>query len=168
MFYCGLDSHHLNKKARLIRPQHNQTSKHHDLNIDFYSRCIATLDGAYQELQKHETREITYDIYCAVCVKEFEIILEQSGRLLKKRLTPFFASNKAVDSLTFKDIFRHAAKHSIIDTKSCERWLQYQDNRNSTAHDYGVQFAESTLKILPTFIEDARQLAQILAQATND
>jgi nucleotidyltransferase substrate binding protein (TIGR01987 family) len=118
------------------------------LNIDYYTRCIATLDGADQALMAHDQQELAYDIYRAACVKEFEIILEQSGKLLKKRLSPFFASNKAVDSLTFKDVFRHAAKHSLIDTQACERWLQYRDNRNSTAHDYGVQFAESTLKIL--------------------
>ena len=138
------------------------------LNLDFYTRCIATLEGAHQSLMEHDTQEIAYDIYRAACVKEFEIILEQSGKLLKKRLSPFFASNKAVDALTFKDIFRHATKHSLIDTQTCERWLQYRDNRNSTAHDYGVQFAESTLKILPVFIEDARNLAQILTQATYD
>ena len=138
------------------------------LNIDFFTRCITTLDGAYQELQKHETQEIAYDIYRAACIKEFEIILEQAGKLLKKRLTPFFASNKAVDSLTLKDVFRHATKHSLIDTQACDRWLQYRDNRNSTAHDHGVQFAQSTLKILPAFIKDAQELAQMLSKVTND
>lgn len=37
--------------------------------------------------------------------------------------------------LVFKDIFRHATLPSIIDADSCERWLQYRDNRNSTAHE---------------------------------
>ena len=60
--------------------------------------------------------------------------------------------------LVFKDIFRHAVLHSIIDTESCERWMQYGDNRNSTAHDYGVGFAQDTLKLLPQFIVDANNI----------
>lgn len=103
-------------------------------------------------------------MYRSACIKEFEIILEQSGKLLKKVLKPYFASSKAVDMLVFKDIFRHAVLHSIIDTDSCERWMQYRDNRNSTAHDYGVGFAQDTLKLLPQFISDAK----IILKAINN
>ena len=37
--------------------------------------------------------------YRAACVKEFELILEQSGKLLRKRLAAFFASNRQADRL---------------------------------------------------------------------
>ncbi len=30
--------------------------------------------------------------------------------------------------------------------------------RNTTAHDYGLAFAEDTLKVLPQFIMDAKSL----------
>ncbi|MEN8219100.1 MAG: hypothetical protein ABFS56_22570 [Pseudomonadota bacterium] len=33
---------------------------------------------------------------------------------------------------------------------TCERWFEYRDNRNNTAHDYGEHFAESTLKLFPS------------------
>ena len=92
------------------------------------------------------------------CIKEFEIILEQSGKLLKKTLKPYVHSNKAADKLFFKDIFRQAALHSIITLEETERWLNYRDNRNSTAQDYGFGFAEDTLKILAQFIFDAKSL----------
>jgi nucleotidyltransferase substrate binding protein (TIGR01987 family) len=133
-----------------------------NINVEFFTRCIQTLDGAYQKLLQQDVRDISYDIYRAACIKEFEIILEQSGKLLKKRLVVYFASNKAVDVLTFKDLFRHAVKHGLIDDAACERWLLYRDNRNTTAHDYGVQFAESTVKILPEFIQDAQFLAGMI------
>lgn len=96
-----------------------------------------------------------YDIYRSACVKEFEIILEQAGKLLKKCLMPYFATSKHADRLTFKDIFRHAAKHGLINLEEAERWLVYRDNRNDTAHDYGEGFAEETLRLLPMFIADA-------------
>jgi len=131
-----------------------------NINVDYLVRCIQTLEVALEQLQQQKQEDIAYDIYRAACVKEFEIILEQSGQLLKKRLSEYFASNKAVDRLIFKDIFRHAAKHDLIDIDSCERWFEYRDN---TAHDYGEQFAESTLKLLPHFITDAKALAKILS-----
>ncbi|MEO7119640.1 MAG: hypothetical protein ABIY62_01010 [Ginsengibacter sp.] len=57
-----------------------------------------------------------------------------------------------------------------IDTayfETCERWLQYRDNRNSTAHDYGVNFAAETLILLPQFIADATSLAAIVNRQNN-
>jgi hypothetical protein len=97
-------------------------------------------------------------MYRSACVKEFEIILEQCGKLLKKALKPYFHSSKAVDKLIFKDLFRYAAKHCMIDPEACERWLIYRDNRNSTAHDYGEDFAEETVNLLSQFIVDAKTL----------
>ena len=46
-----------------------------------------------------------------------------------------------------------------------ERWLSYRDNRNDTAHDYGEEFAETTLKLLPAFVEDAKALAILIVQS---
>jgi len=137
------------------------------INVDYMKRCIQTLEGAFEQLQQNQG-DIAYDIYRAACVKEFEIILEQSGKLMKKRLSEFFASNRAVDKLTFKDIFRNAAKYTLINIDTSERWLEYRDNRNSTAHDYGEQFAESTLKLLPSFIADTKALAKIIENYNND
>lgn len=129
-----------------------------DIETTYLERCVSTLEKAYGLLATVQPEDIEFDMYRSACIKEFEIILEQSGKLLKKVLKPYFASSKAVDMLVFKDIFRHAALHSIIDTDSCERWMQYRDNRNSTAHDYGVGFAKDTLKLLPQFIIDAKNI----------
>ena len=54
-------------------------------------------------------------------VKSFEITLEQSGKLLRKCLAPYYASKKSVDTLTFKDLFREAHKHSLITEEEIER-----------------------------------------------
>ncbi len=139
-----------------------------NINADFLFRCLKTLKAANDELPKHEVNSVSYDIYRAAIVKEFEIALEQSGKLLKKRLRPFFASNRQADELNFKDSFRHAAKHGLVTTQTCERWFQYRDNRNSTAHDYGEQFAETTLKLIPSFIVDATDLAKMIVSQNSD
>ena len=108
------------------------------------------------------------DVCCAACVKEFELVLEQSGKLLRRRLAPFFPSNKQADYLAFKDLFRHAAKHGLIEPDAVERWLAYRDNRSDTAHDYGENFAEETLKLLPTFVVDTKALADMIDVAPDD
>ena len=88
--------------------------------------------------------------------------IEQSAKLLKKKLTPYFATKRAVDTLTFKDLFRYANKHSLLDEKDVERWFKYRDNRNSTAHDYGEQFAKETLILVDDFLKDTEKLIQVI------
>ena len=84
------------------------------------------------------------------------------------RLRQYFASNLEADRLSFKDIFRHAARRGLLSIQSCERWFDYRDNRNNTAHDYGEGFAETTLKLLPVFIDDARHLASVIQGIAQD
>lgn len=134
----------------------------------FYERCISTLEKAHELLLKANPENIDYDMYRSACVKEFEIILEQSGKLLRKVLKPYFHSSKAVDKLYFKDVFRQAVVRSIITPQLCERFLEYRENRNSTAHDYGVNFAEETLVLLPGFIADAKLLTEAINNQKND
>ena len=138
-----------------------------NINTDYFNRCIQVLEGAFEQLQKQDSHNIAYDIYRSACVKEFEIVLELAGKLLKKRLAHYFATNKAVDALSFRDVFRYAVKHTLITVEVCERWIKYRDNRNSTAHDYGKEFAEQTLKLLPDFILDANGLSKIIGDNQN-
>ena len=134
------------------------------IDNNYFERCILTLEKAYLLLKKSEpdSENIDYDMYRSACIKEFEIILEQAGKLMRKVLKPYFHSSKAVDKLIFKDIFRHAVLRDLISDEECERWLIYRDNRNNTAHDYGVNFAQETLVILPKFILDAKKLSEII------
>ena len=134
------------------------------IDTAYLKRCIDTLRKANSLLQTADAENIEYDMYRSACIKEFEIILEQSGKLLRKALKPYFHSSKAVDQLVFKDVFRNAVLRNIITEESCERWLQYRDNRNNTAHDYGVNFAEETIQLLPQFIEDAYTLEANIKQ----
>ena len=138
------------------------------VDTDFLDRCIQTLDTAFARLDEQEAGGLSREIVHAACVKEFELVLEQSGSLLRKRLRPYFASNQQVDRLTFKDLFRHAAKHGLISVEGCERWLAYRDHRNDTAHQFGEDFAEATLALLPEFIADARALARAIAEGSDD
>ncbi len=140
------------------------------MNIDttFLRRCIGALEYAFDEISnRSEAEDFIYDIYRAACVKEFELVLEHSGKLLRKRLAAYFASNRQADRLYFKDLFRHAAQHGLMDIEAVERWFRYRETRNDTAHNYGEKFAETTLNLLSAFIADAKALADMIEQ-TND
>lgn len=128
----------------------------------YYERCLKTLMNAFTMLKKENPDNIEYDMYRSACIKEFEIILEQSGKLLRKVLIPFFHSTKEVDKLYFKELFRHAVLRSLMSDETCENWLRYRDCRNNTAHDYGVNFAEEILELLPQFIEDALEFTKMI------
>ncbi|MEY8715427.1 nucleotidyltransferase substrate binding protein [Francisella philomiragia] len=132
------------------------------IDTHFLSRCVQTLDKANALLLESQPDSIEYEMYRSAVIKEFEVILEQSGRLLKKTITPYFASRKIVDRLTFKDIFRNAANVGLLDIESVERWFEYRDNRNLTAHDYGFDLAEKTLPLMPSFISDVQFLINMI------
>ena len=138
------------------------------VNTEYLDRCIRTLERAFELLQQSDPGDFTCDIYRAAAVKEFELVLAHSGSLLKKRIAGYFASNRAADRLTFKDVFRHAAKHTRITPEACERWCEYRDSRNDTAHRYGEGYAEATLELLPRFIPDAKALSLVIAEEWDD
>lgn len=122
-------------------------------------REIGSLNGEEHEL---------FDMYRDYCIEEFELVLEQSGKLLRKRLAPYFPSNKQADRLTFKDLFRHAARHDLLDIEAAERWLVYRTNREDQSNDSGDGFANATLPLMPEFLADAKNLCDVVTVADDD
>lgn len=132
------------------------------INTENLEKCLLTLEKSYAMIKTVAEASIDYEIYRNSLVKSFEMTLEQSAKLLKKKLVPYFATKKDVDKLTFKDIFRYALKYSLIDENTAERWFKYRDNRNNTAHDYGKSFADETLTLITDFINDAKELKRVI------
>ncbi len=132
------------------------------MNTDHLNTSLATLEASLIHLKKAKPHSIDYEIYRNATIKGFELSLETAGKLLRKALKTYVENPQALDKLTFKDLLRTATKHQLFSVDGAERWMQYRDNRNNTAHDYGIEFAEGTLKLPPHFIEDARELEQKL------
>ncbi len=137
----------------------------HTISTEYLDKCLRTLEMSYTLIKQAEKGSVEYEMYRNALVKGFEMTLEQSGKLLRKRLVPYFASKKAVDALNYKDVFRAAHKHSLLDEESLLRWFAYRDNRNNTAHDYGVSFAEQTLALMDDFIADVLTLQKVIQHA---
>ncbi len=71
------------------------------MNLDtiFLERCILTFEKGLMLFNQTKKTDIEHDLYRSACIKEFEIILEQSGKLLKKTLNPYFTGSSEVDQL---------------------------------------------------------------------
>jgi nucleotidyltransferase substrate binding protein (TIGR01987 family) len=135
------------------------------LNVEHLLRTAATLEQAMLALGKTQaTDEVIYDLYRNAAIKSFELSLETAGKLLRKALKAFGGNPRSVDSLVFNDVLRHSGKHGVLDQAAVERWLTYRANRNNTAHDYGVGFANNTLILLPAYLVDVRALAEKLQE----
>lgn len=135
------------------------------LNTDHLKRCKETLEQSIILLKQQSADSIEYEVFRNAIVKGYELTLETSGKLLKKALKPFFANPSEVDQLVFKDVFRHAVKHHLLTPEAAKRWFDYRNNRNNTAHDYGIGFAEDTLTLLPDFLNDVQDLLKALDNA---
>lgn len=134
------------------------------LSTQHLVRCIRTLESSLQSLEGSPPESVEYEVFRNAVVKGFELILETSGKLLRKALKHYGGSPRMVDSLTYKDVLRHSAKHGLLDTDAVKRWFAYRDNRNTTAHDYGRGFAEETLRLMPEFLADVRRLEATLRE----
>lgn len=140
------------------------------LNVDHLRRCIATLEESltlYQqesEGQADGDSSIRQEVFRNAIVKGFELTQEVVFKLLRKALKAYGHGGKKLESMFVKDLLRLAATHGLMDLETVERWFAYRENRNNTAHDYGVRFAEETLALIAPFLADARQLADLLEQ----
>ncbi len=138
------------------------------MNTAYLARSLATLESSLDFLRNAPNESTDFEVYRNAVVKGFELSLEIAGKLLRKALKSYTTRPREIDSLTFKDIFRHASKHDLLDSAAVQRWFSYRENRNDTAHDYGIAFAEETLRLLPSFLADARALEEKLRSKFDD
>ena len=132
------------------------------LNSNQLRRCMKTLDSSLVFYQKAENDSIEQEVFRNAIIKGYELTQETAFKLLKKALKAYGHGGKKLESTPVKDILRLAAVHDLLTLPEVERWFSYRDNRNNTAHDYGEQFANETLTLIPAFLEDIATLADVL------
>ena len=136
-----------------------------ELNTNHLARCIETLKSSIDMLNGAKQESMEYEVFRNAVIKGYELALETSGKLLRKALKQFTGSPRSIDALSFKEVLRDALKYDLLDSaQTVERWFLYRDNRNDTAHDYGISFARDTLSILPSFLSDVQALETILRE----
>jgi nucleotidyltransferase substrate binding protein (TIGR01987 family) len=135
------------------------------LNVEHLERTTNTLEQALFAIERTPPDDLVLgDLFRNAAIKSFELSLETAGKLLRKALKNYSGSPRAVDAWVFNEVLRHAGKHGLLDEAGVERWITYRANRNNTAHDYGEGFANETLQLLPSYLQDARTLAKALQE----
>lgn len=132
------------------------------INFSHLERCTLTLERSLVNLRSCEEGSIDHEVARNAVIKSFELTLETAGKLLRKVLKEYTGAPRICDELTFKEVLRQAARHGLLTPEELDRWFSYRDSRNDTAHDYGVHFAEHTLRLISDFQRDAQTLHQTL------
>ena len=92
-------------------------------------------------------------------IQRFEIAMDLSWKLLSRTLRIKFQVEES-EILTKKDIFRHAAKFSLLQDASA--WFTHYDARNESSHIYDAGMAKATFDRARLFLQDAQwTLAQL-------
>ena len=64
------------------------------INTEYLDRGIQTLQKSYEMINQTTENTVEYEMYRNSLVTGFEMTLDQCGKLLKKKILPFFASKK--------------------------------------------------------------------------
>ena len=105
-----------------------------------------------------------YDICRAACVKEFELVFGTERQTAAKTYCGILFQQPAGRSSGFQRSIPVCRQARADRTGSSQRWLYYRDNRTDTAYNYGEDFAEATLRLLPAFVADAKALADMIEE----
>ena len=135
---------------------------------EYLVRCVARLDLALERLQRHEPRDLIYEVYRSACIREVDTIVGESVRLLRRHLGQYFGSDHRVARLIYRDVYRYAARHGLISIEECERWFGYRDHWDRAPYQLDEDFTETTLSMLRQLVDDARELARTMSMEAAD
>lgn len=87
----------------------------------------------------------------------YELMWKLSQRVLK---------DNEVTAETPKAVFRELGRLDWID--NVENWIEFQNSRNQTSHEYGKKLAEKSYLLAKEFLPLAQKLFSVLKNKTND
>lgn len=133
------------------------------LDLTNIKNAIATLEEAINYYNTDVEQPIK-NMYADSCIQRFEYTYELSWKIMKKYLKLFF--NKTEQELTIKNIFRYMQGYGLI--KDWTKWVEYNDARNNTSHEYNLNKAQFVLTVLQSFLEDVKSFVLCLESAINE
>jgi len=97
-------------------------------------------------------------------IQSFEFTYELCWKFMKRWLQVNLGS-AYVEGVSRRQLFRLSAEHRLIG--DVDRWMEYHDARNETAHTYDESTAEDVFDTAQQFLADAQKLLKAL-EARND
>ncbi len=133
------------------------------LDLSNIKNAIATFEEAINYYNTDVEQPIK-NMYADSCIQRFEYTYELSWKIMKKYLKLFF--NKTEQELTIKNIFRYMEGYGLI--KDWTKWVEYNDARNNTSHEYNLNKAQFVLTVLQTFLDDVKNFIICLEKSINE
>lgn len=118
-----------------------------EISTALLKKAFKTLDDGFKEKPNELERD--------GIIQRFEYTLELCWKTAKKVL-----AENAIDVDTPKSIFREMATIGWIE--SAQPWIEYIKERNKASHIYHERMAIEIFAIIPSFINDAKNLIKIL------
>lgn len=134
-----------------------------ELDLTNIKNAISTLEEAINYYNTDVEPPIK-NMYADSCIQRFEYTYELSWKIMKKYLKLFF--NKTEQELTIKNIFRYMQGYGLI--KDWTKWVEYNDARNNTSHEYNFNKAQFVLTVLKTFLDDVKNFIICLEKSINE
>ncbi len=132
------------------------------IDLSPFRKALASLDRAIErskaDLGDEELRDAV--------IQRFEYTYELAWKMLKRCVKQESPHPGGIDALSFRDLLREAAHLGILD--EVERWMDYREMRNITAHTYDDSKARQVHAAALDFAEDARALLQSLDERCRD
>ena len=132
------------------------------LDISNLENAYTTLKECYIDYSKNQD-SIFIQYIADSCVKRFEYTLETAWKLVKRILIQKYGKTDA--ELTMNNIFRFMQGYGYAE--NWERWRDYYEKRNNTAHEYNIQKARTLIELIPKFLEDTEYLISKLKEIKN-
>jgi len=97
-------------------------------------------------------------------IQNFEFTYELCWKFMRRWLEVNLGSVE-VTGVTRRQLFRLSAENRLVG--DVDRWMEYHDARNETAHTYDESTAEDVFETANEFLADAQKLLHAL-EARND
>ena len=132
------------------------------IEITNLENAYATLKECYKDYEENQSSAFLQYIADS-CVKRFEYTLETAWKLVKKILIKKYGKTDA--ELTMNNIFRFMQGYGYAE--DWERWKNYYEKRNNTAHEYNLVKARTLIDLVPEFLKDTEFLISKLKETEN-
>lgn len=131
-----------------------------EINYDKFENSLKRLEERYKYYQKKKNN-ISNDIdfiesVRESCIQRFEICLDTAWKHIKKYLEDELGRSDLLNSPN--PIFKEAFANKLIE--DAEIWIEFNEKRRNSSHDYSGQKAENTFEIIDDFIAEAIEIYQ--------
>jgi len=131
-----------------------------DTNYDKLKTALQRLEEGYNHYLANKDKQTEDNVQLVMegCIQRFEYCFETAWKHLKKYLNEELSVAHAPGGP--KRIFREAAANGVIE--DAELWIDFNDKRGMSSHDYSGEKAELVFQIIPDFIKEARDLYETM------